>query len=63
MRTLKEYMKISKPDYIQLIFGDYHIINIDINLEGSMALVRIFEKIKFNNAVYYARQSLLKCWF
>lgn len=63
MKTLKEYMRETNPDYIQLIFGDYHIVNIDTNLEGSWALVKIFQNEKFNKAVYDSRQALLKCWY
>ncbi len=63
MKTLKEYMTQNNPDYIQLIFGDFHIVNIDTNLDGSWALVRIFQNEKFNNYDYDERQSLLKCWY
>ena len=63
MKTLKELMRLTNPDYIQLIFGDYHIVNIDTNLEGSWALVKIFQNEKFNKSFYNAKQSILRCYY
>lgn len=57
--TLKEFMEHYKADNIQLVFG-YHIVNIQSALEGSLALVRHFEKTKFDFGVYNEKDSYLR---
>lgn len=44
--TLKEYLKIYDPDFIQLVIAD-HIVNIDSIISGSWFIIRAFENEKF----------------
>ena len=44
--TLIEFIEFYQPETVQLVYGA-HSIHIDLNLAGSCALVRTFEREKF----------------
>lgn len=44
--TLKDFIGIYEPKYIQLMFG-WHLINIDTMAKGSYAIIRRFKNDTF----------------